>query len=108
MPSTRDHQVVELLLDHSHTAIQRHIKVQGQRSVFDADWIYWSTRMGRDILKSISALLACRNDNKENVPSANCSLRTKIYWKSTISSRALKAERMKSTVSSSSITLVTM
>lgn len=32
---------------HSHTAIKRHIKVQSTRSPFDADWIYWSTRMGR-------------------------------------------------------------
>lgn len=32
---------------HRHTAIQRHVKVQSNRSVFDADWIYWSSRMGR-------------------------------------------------------------
>jgi RNA-directed DNA polymerase len=32
---------------HNHTVIKRHIKVQGNRSPFDADWIYWSTRMGR-------------------------------------------------------------
>lgn len=38
---------IQRLARHSHTAIQRHVKVQGQRSVFDADWIYWSTRMGR-------------------------------------------------------------
>ncbi|MGJ3246185.1 MAG: HNH endonuclease [Elainellaceae cyanobacterium] len=37
---------IQRLARHSHTAMQRHIKVQGQRSVFDADWIYWSTRMG--------------------------------------------------------------
>ncbi|MGQ9873562.1 HNH endonuclease [Leptodesmis sp.] len=27
--------------------IKRHVKVQGNRSPFDADWLYWSTRMGR-------------------------------------------------------------
>lgn len=32
---------------HNHTAIKRHVKVQGNRSPFDADWLYWSTRMGR-------------------------------------------------------------
>lgn len=32
---------------HNHTAIKRHIKVQSTRSPFDADWLYWSTRMGR-------------------------------------------------------------
>ncbi|UBF28820.1 hypothetical protein K9N68_13820 [Kovacikia minuta CCNUW1] len=36
-----------VLARHSHTVIQRHVKVQGQRSVFDADWIYWSSCMGR-------------------------------------------------------------
>ena len=32
---------------HNHTVIKRHIKVQSNRSPFDADWVYWSTRMGR-------------------------------------------------------------
>jgi RNA-directed DNA polymerase len=32
---------------HNHTAIKRHIKVQSNRSPFDADWVYWCTRMGR-------------------------------------------------------------
>jgi RNA-directed DNA polymerase len=32
---------------HNHTAIKRHIKVQRNRSPFDADWVYWCTRMGR-------------------------------------------------------------
>ena len=30
----------------SVTPIVRHIKVQGNRSPYDGDWIYWSTRMG--------------------------------------------------------------
>jgi RNA-directed DNA polymerase len=38
---------VQRLAVHNHTAIKRHIKVQGNRSPFDADWLYWSTRMGR-------------------------------------------------------------
>jgi RNA-directed DNA polymerase len=32
---------------HNHTAIMRHVKVQGNRSPFDADWVYWSSRMGK-------------------------------------------------------------
>jgi RNA-directed DNA polymerase len=32
---------------HNATAIKRHIKVQGDRSPFDADWVYWSSRMGK-------------------------------------------------------------
>jgi len=32
---------------HSEVAITRHIKVQGNRSPYDGDWVYWSTRQGR-------------------------------------------------------------
>jgi len=35
------------LLMHSETPIVRHVKVQGNRSPFDGDWVYWSTRMGK-------------------------------------------------------------
>jgi RNA-directed DNA polymerase len=35
------------LLKHPQTPIHRHIKVQGTRSPFDGDWLYWATRMGR-------------------------------------------------------------
>jgi RNA-directed DNA polymerase len=38
---------IQRLAVHNHTAIKRHIKVQGKRSPFDADWLYWSTRIGR-------------------------------------------------------------
>jgi RNA-directed DNA polymerase len=32
---------------HSEVAITRHVKVQGNRSPYDGDWMYWSTRQGR-------------------------------------------------------------
>ncbi|MBX9256501.1 group II intron reverse transcriptase/maturase [Desmonostoc muscorum CCALA 125] len=32
---------------HAKTPIVRHIKVQGNRSPYDGDWIYWSSRMGQ-------------------------------------------------------------
>jgi RNA-directed DNA polymerase len=35
------------LFGHKKTPIQRHVKVQGMRSPFDGDWLYWATRMGR-------------------------------------------------------------
>jgi RNA-directed DNA polymerase len=35
------------LLKYGDTPIIRHIKVQGNRSPFDGDWVYWSSRMGR-------------------------------------------------------------
>lgn len=30
------------------TAITRFVKVQGHKSPYDGDWVYWSTRLGRD------------------------------------------------------------
>ncbi len=35
------------LIPHSETPIVRHVKVQGERSPFDGDWVYWSTRLGK-------------------------------------------------------------
>lgn len=35
------------LKKHSETPIVRHIKVQGERSPYDGDWIYWGSRMGK-------------------------------------------------------------
>jgi RNA-directed DNA polymerase len=31
---------------HSDTAIERHTKVKGEKSLYDGDWIYWSSRIG--------------------------------------------------------------
>ncbi len=36
------------LVKYPDTAIQRHIKVQGDKSPFDGDWAYWVPRLGRD------------------------------------------------------------
>lgn len=35
------------LLRHDHTPHRRYVKVQGTRSPYDGDWVYWSTRLGR-------------------------------------------------------------
>ncbi|MFB2979053.1 group II intron reverse transcriptase/maturase [Microseira sp. BLCC-F43] len=35
------------LIPHSETPIVRQVKVQGERSAFDGDWVYWSTRLGK-------------------------------------------------------------
>jgi RNA-directed DNA polymerase len=34
------------LINHSDTKVVRHIKVEGVRSPYDGDWIYWSARKG--------------------------------------------------------------
>ncbi|WP_017295365.1 group II intron reverse transcriptase/maturase [Geminocystis herdmanii] len=44
--STRDEEGMRLL-NHSETEIKRHIKVKGEKSPFDGDWIYWTTRIGK-------------------------------------------------------------
>ncbi len=49
----------ETLQRHADTPIQRHIKVQGQRTPFDGDWLYWATRLGKspDLPKRTAFLL---------------------------------------------------
>lgn len=47
------------LRKHSETLIVRHEKVQGERSPYDGDWIYWSTRMGMhpEVAAKVATLL---------------------------------------------------
>ena len=47
------------LLTHSGVPITRHVKVQGNRSPYDGDWVYWSTRQGRhpDASSQVAKLL---------------------------------------------------
>lgn len=47
------------LFYHQKTPIKRHIKIQGQRSPFDGDWVYWSKRLGQypGIRKRVAILL---------------------------------------------------
>ena len=45
--ATRNDQGPTRLFQHIQTPIQRHIKVQGSRSPYDGDWLYWSRRMGK-------------------------------------------------------------
>jgi hypothetical protein len=33
---------------HQTTRVSRFFKVQGNKSPYDGDWVYWSTRLGRD------------------------------------------------------------
>jgi len=44
---------------YADTPIRRHAKVQGMRSPYDGDWVYWATRMGRhpELPKNIAQLL---------------------------------------------------
>ena len=51
------------LLKHRETPIVRHIKVQGTRSPYDGDWLYWSIRLGRhpEVPKRVATLLKHQN-----------------------------------------------
>ncbi len=44
---------------HSMTKIQRHVKVRGEKSPYDGDWVYWSVRMGKylTVSQSVATLL---------------------------------------------------
>ena len=47
------------LAKHAQTRIVRHVKVQGMRSPFDGDWLYWASRWGHypDISPSLARML---------------------------------------------------
>jgi RNA-directed DNA polymerase len=44
---------------HSQTPIRRHLKVLGNSSIYDGNWVYWSARLGRspDVPARVSKLL---------------------------------------------------
>lgn len=59
------------LKKHSETPIVRHVKVQGNRSPYDGDLIYWSTRMGKhpEVSTRVATLL-----KKQQGKCAHCGL----------------------------------
>lgn len=63
------------LYRHSETLIQRHIKVQGDRSPYDGDWVYWAKRHGRypSLSKRVARLL-----QKQGGKCASCGLYFKM------------------------------
>jgi RNA-directed DNA polymerase len=42
---------------HEHTPIRMYVKVQASRSLYDGDWVYWSSRLGRH--PDVSPRLRC-------------------------------------------------
>jgi RNA-directed DNA polymerase len=51
------------LIKHQETPIERHVKVKENRSPYDGDWIYWSSRMGKhpNISPRVAKLLKSQN-----------------------------------------------
>lgn len=60
-----------VLMKHSQTAIVRHVKVKGNKSPYDGDLIYWSSRMGKhpEMPKRTASLL-----KKQKGKCAHCGL----------------------------------
>jgi RNA-directed DNA polymerase len=48
--ATREDESGYKLRLHADTPIKRFVKVQGSRSPYDGDWVYWSSRMGKNPL----------------------------------------------------------
>jgi RNA-directed DNA polymerase len=61
--ATQVHDKWKRLLVHSTTPIIRHSKVQGKRSPYDGDWVYWSIRLGHhpELSSEKSTLLRRQN-----------------------------------------------
>ena len=63
--ATRSNAGALRLFQHSQMPIKRHIKVQGSRSPYDGDWLYWSQRMGQyPTVASIAAKLLKRQSGQ--------------------------------------------
>jgi RNA-directed DNA polymerase len=60
------------VIRHSEIKIERWVKVKGDKSPYDGDWVYWSTRMGKhpEVKKKTAYLL---NQQKGKCP--HCGLR---------------------------------
>ena len=82
------------LARHDHTPIQRHVKVQGQRSPYDGDWLYWSQRLGRhpDIPARVTMLLKRRIHSPESRSHpASARIRSDSYtWTPWVASLAVR------------------
>lgn len=57
--AARKSDSIKRIAKHSDAPIERHIKVQNNRSPYDGDWIYWSSRMGKhpEVNKRVAILL---------------------------------------------------
>jgi RNA-directed DNA polymerase len=60
------------LIKYQTTRIFRHTKVQGDKSPFDGDWLYWGARLGRDPSKPTRVVNLLK---RQNGRCANCGLR---------------------------------
>jgi len=61
--ATRENNHLIQLIQHSSTPIKRYVKVKGNKSPYDGDWIYWSSRMGvhPEVPTRVAKLLKTQN-----------------------------------------------
>jgi RNA-directed DNA polymerase len=45
--AAKNQDTIKKIAMHRETQIERHVKVQNNRSPYDGDWVYWGSRMGR-------------------------------------------------------------
>jgi len=51
------------LIGYVDTPIVRHVKVRGDKSPYDGDWVYWVRRLGRDPTKSDRVVKLLKQQN---------------------------------------------
>ena len=58
-------KAIYMLSRHSAVPIVRHIKVQGNRTLYDGDWAYWSNRIGKypGVINEVAKLLKSQKNN---------------------------------------------
>jgi RNA-directed DNA polymerase len=63
--AARDNGKTLRLIKHQETAVVRHIKVKGDKSPFDGDWVYWTNRLGQlpDINRRVAWLIRRQKGN---------------------------------------------
>lgn len=71
------------LVKYADTPIQRHVKVQGQKSPYDGDWAYWIARLGKDPSKPQRVVVLLKRQQSRCI---HCGLRFMVAQSATIMS----------------------
>ena len=83
---------------HTKTSIRYHVKVQGARSPYDGDWVYWSTRVGRHPTTRPRVARLLKLQGWADAKRAGCISSKATFSKSILfASRRLKGEMRRST-----------
>jgi len=89
---------------HRMTPIKRHVKVQGRKSPFDGDWVYWTKRQGAHP-QTPPKWRTCSRSKAGDVIGVTSISKRETCWKLTIASLAPVAERTGTVISNSCIAI---